>query len=649
MVILFFRFFLVTICLYYSTKSSLFAIGLTKINPKDQLLWDTAQEFFYQKKYEEVPPLLDKLIKIYPNETIFHGLKAEALILKDLSITWFQKSKELANERRFNHAREALQQAKKYSPSAINFSTLEAKIISGQTKDIVVNKLSSEQLKIFKLAMKAAKEKLDQGDNEQALRLYAEALELVPKATEALEGYAESQKRFLAGQNQEKILDLVDKANQCLKNDQFIQALAIYKSILQIDPVNKEALENIPVLQSKLEEERKVEQRKALVEQYKNTGDNYLKQNEFDEAIEQYELGKQLLPKYTNWKKLIQQVGYAEEEYRKKLEKEYRKVIDKKYNLGLVYLASEKFQDAVVLFQDVIETANKINLESIVDAAEILLNHSKLSLSIQEEEEVNKESPYYNLIQSLKILVLQKIEFGSYQEAQKHIQKILDLFPNNRFANQYLALCQIKTNATTSASAIEDFIDDINKALKVKDIVTTKRLLNIALFIEPNNPELLKIQTEAEKVLNVISRKKVDKSSNNNIAGKTTNKDKEQNKDIEVEDVDVDALWKQVLVAQETNNIPKAIQLTKKILYVNPAHLNARRLLTRLEGGGLVLAARVTIPTQAQKLYTEGILSYNNGDIKAAIQSFKTAISIFPKYTKATIALNKCEKYLATE
>ena len=612
--------FLITIfCTVYS--SLLYATSIT-IDKQTLKLWEKAQELYYAKEYDNSIEIFDDLIEKFPTLVEFQELRAEAHIRSIQSKLWYTKAKLLVEQRRFNHAHEALKKSQMVSPFEAGLYRLSSIIAEGSKKDTIVQNLDKKSAQIFKANMENAQAKLDAGDNEGALRLYAQALELAPKATNAVEGYAESQKRFLAGQNQDKIITLVKDARQFTKSNRLVEALATYKAILHFDPVNREALENIEPIQKKLDEEKNAEQKRSLVEQYKNTGDKFLNQKQFDDALEQYELGREILPKFTDWKKLIKKVEHEKELDRQKQEREIKKAIDKNYNTGLAFLANEKFQDAVAVFQKVIDDAKKINLVSIIEPAELLLNRATLSLKIQEEEEISKESPYYDLIQSLKTLALQKIELRDYLSAKKHIEQILDLFPHNRFANQYIALIQIKENPSRASSIVNSFISEIKVAIKIKDFVATKRLFNIVLFIEPDNTDVLALKLESEKTNTVLNS--LDKT---NVAN-------------------TENLWKEALKAQQSNDIKATIQLAKKILAVDPQHLNARRLLTRLEGGSLVLTARVEVPSKAQQAYAEGILRYNNGDIALALKSFQTAIQIFPTYTKALLAADKCKKYL---
>ena len=596
---------------------------LASVKTKEELnRWSEAQSFFYQKRYPQAIALIENLLKKHPEDIKLQLYYSKALAQHLEFKSWFRRAQWLLSVNRFNHAMKALKQAEMIYPFHSSLASLKSDIIDEQESHEPLDGLNPQQTSFYERNYKKAKKRLNVGDNREALKLFAQALSIAPKASNALEGYSEAQKRFLAGQSQNKIKRMLKEARLFRARRQWVNALAKYKAIVQLDPANEESIEQIPDLEWKIENEKLLAQKVALSEQYKLTGKRFVYEKKFVKAIEQYQLGKEVLPKYTRWDSLIKEAERLQRIEDEKLRKELNKRIERNYNRGLVFIASEKYKDAVASFQQVVTDATKLQRFVMADQARDIIEKVTVAMARKEEEEVNIDSPYYDLVESIKALGLKALENKNYIKAKKNFEQILDLFPYNRLANQYLAFCKIKINPTNKDKILETFLEEIRFAIKTRQEIKAKRVLNIVLFIDKNYEPAKELAKKLREVGNIFKTK--DSSPK------------------------IKALWKEALRAQNQNNVQKAIGIAKDILKLNPANANARGLLNRLERGAIVRSSTVNIPSTAKRAYTQGILFYNTGSLGAAIQSFEKAIKIFPNYTKAAIALRKCKKYLGT-
>ena len=579
-----------------------------------------AESFFYQKRYPEAIEVLKNLLKKYPSdpELELYLSKSKALYLEFK--TWYQRAEWLLDENRFNHALQALREAEKVYPFFSQIKPLERKILSKQSSHDPIAELTPAQTVLFRKHQNTGQKKLNAGDNLGALQAFASALQIVPRASLALEGYNVSQKRFLAGQGIGKIKQLLAEARRYMAQKAWFNAYVKYRAVLALDPINIEAIEKLKELEDIIRQEKLSIQRKTLAKQYRLTGKNFVTRKKFAKGIEQYQLGQNTGPKHTNWDALIKEARELQEIENEKLRRKLNQRIETNYSRGLAFTASEKYVDAIAAFQQVITDATTLQRVATAEQAKELLGKVTTAATQKDEEEVNKESPYFDLIESIKALGLKALENGNYTEAKKYFEQILDLFPYNRFANQYLAVSKIKINPGTKEQVLKTFMNDANLAVRAQQYLKARSTLEIVLFIDKNHEPALTLKERLKNITNIL------KSS--------------------ASDEQIENLWTQALQAQTQNDSKKAISLASEILRLDPANINARTLLNRLETGKIIQTNIVNIPAPAQKAYTEGIIFYNTGALEKAIQSFQRAIKIFPNYRKAAIALRKCQQYL---
>ena len=594
-----------------------------KLNKEDQENYLKGKSFFYQKRYLRSIDLFQVLSRKAPGEKKFQYYYSLSLVNYLQYKTWLDRAKTLHGFKRFNHALLSLAKAETIYPFGKEIQELKDQIEKDRNSHLPLSHLNKQELKIFKNTTRLARNRLKKGKNEKALKLFAQSLSLAPESTTALEGYNDAQKRFLAGQNEVKINILLKQARALYRSNKFVQALAKYNAVLRFDPANRESVGKITELQEKITTAKILARRRALANQYKKTGQNFVKNRAFQKAIEQYELGKVLLPDFARWDALIKEANALQRIFDKKEKQKLNERVERNYNRGLAFVASERYRDAITAFQRVVTDARILQRTFMVEQAQELLRKVRNALLQKEEEIVGFESPYYNLVQTLKAVGLKALETGKLKAALKTFTQIADLFPYNRFANQYLAVCKIRINPKTKNEIMKDFMKEAKEAWAAKEPIKARRTLDIILFIDKDY--------KGVKALERLIRG----GGGGGVIGTSASPK-------QLED-----LWNRALSAQKKGRKKNAIQIARQILRLSPAHTNARSLLARLESGRIVRSSRENIPNGAKKAYTQGILHYNTGALQQALVSFQTAIRIYPNYRKASIALKKCQKYLA--
>ena len=589
----------------------------------DQKKYLEGQAFFFQKRYKKAIDIFIELTERYPDHKKFQYYYSLSLISYLQFKIWLERAEVLYKFKRFNHALLFLSKAESIYPFGDSINNLKSEIKSVKNSHTPLEHLNKKEHKLFKDVVKRGTKKLKIGSNEAAFQLFSKALNLAPQSTTALEGYNEAQKRYLAGQYETKINIFLKQARNFNKVGKFIRALAKYKAVLRFDPANQESINEISKLKNNINIAKTLVAKKTLLKQYRNTGKKFIKEKKFNEGVEQYELGKSLSKNFINWDRLIKEAYLLQKIANEKEKQKLNQKIERNYNRGLAFIASKKYRYAITAFQQVVTDATKIQRTFMVEQAMDILKKITKALFKKDEEKVNRESPYYNLMQSLKVLGLKNIANKNFKLAGNYFDQIISIFPYNRFANQYLAVCQIKIDPQKKDRIMQDFIREAKESLVIKKRIKAERILDVLLFIDKNYKGVKKLQQ-------LIGRNK------QKVIGSSASKKQ------------LNILWNQALIAQRQANRKKALRISRQILRLNPSHTNARSLLGRLESGNIIRRAPTSVPARAKKEYTKGILHYNTGALQLALNSFKTAVEIHPTYRKASIALHKCRKYLAS-
>ncbi len=603
--------------------SSVITPLVAKLDEDDVMrLRGKVRQAYHTKHYKEVASLSKKLLKEYPNNLEFAIVNAKARIQQMRTKTWLLNAKQLTKLKRYNHAIRAIDTAEKIDPMGASYSTQRRKIKFAKVFNFSFRRLDSQQKDTITSLLVLAKNNLNTGNNRDALQYYAKILHIVPEYTEAVEGHAIAKSRLLAGEVGKKIKILFKTGQTLEAQKKYFAAFTKYNAILKIDSSHLRALDRKIEMEKLVEQEKEIAEKKLIVEQYKQTGFKYQKTKQFDQAIEQFQLGQQILPDYTNWNQHIKVTQRLDKLEILKKQAISRKKLNKNYNEGLAYTATENFKLAVASFQEVVSLSKELKLPIMEKLATDLLIRARKALQIQGEEQVSVYSPYYPLIQSLFSLILRHMQLAQYEAGGKHLQTIIELFPYNKLANQYITLCEIKLNKELETEIVNNFLESTKKALKAKNLVLARRKYEILKFIAPNKPKVKELEQYFLQ--------------KNLFTSKSSKKE-------------IQALWKKTLDAQQANKPPqKVIQLAQELLRLKPNHNGARTLLLRLEKKPLKSFTRNInrIPPNATKAYASGILYYNRGVLPRAIQSFKTALQLYPQYTKANVALKKCKRYL---
>ncbi len=591
---------------------------------KEQIRKD-AIELYYQKQYVEALELFDDYLREVPDDEEANVYYAECFSKNLETELLIEKAKKLRGQMRFNDALEVLYDAKKISPYLVEIEILIEKIEDEKLKAKPFEHVSPKEMEEYKQKFSLGLKNMDEGKNEIAMNLFARCLAIAPKSPEAIEAYNKANNLYKSQLHREKLYDIFLEADKYKANKQYVLAIAKYEEILRYDPSNNKARNEISDLNSILQSQREKSEKEKEAGSLMNSAKNFFNTREYDKAIEQFTLGKGVDPAYADWDGWIEKSRKSKEDYEKRIFEAKLKEIEAKYESALYYVATEKYSLAIAEFDEVYAISKKYGQKEMMQASLDFIHKLKDAIKQKEEEMVSDESPYYDLVATLTALGIKKFDDGQYGESKKYFENILDLFPKNKNANKYFILCNIKMQKGYGKKFLDNVIPQIRTMMKT-DPNEARRLLDLAATVDPENDEVKKLQQEMGRKKSIETASKVPRTT-------------------------LDGWYSQALGLSRSDP-DKAKALCRNIIAADPDYIRAQTLLARINArtaSTFLTSASDAIKPAAQKEYAQGMLNYNNGRVREAMNHFQRALQIDPGFAKARNAHNKCKVYLSSQ
>lgn len=601
---------------------SIFIITSGSLFADNAELRKEAIELYYQKRYVEALDLFDDYLKKNPDDDEANVYYAECFSKNLETDLLIEKAKKLKEQMRYNDALDVLYEAKRISPYVVEIEVLIENIEDEKRKAKPFEHLSPDELNEYKKKYSLGIKMLEEGKNEVAMNLFARCLAIAPKSPEAIEGYNKANNLYKSQLHREKLYDIFQEADALKTQKKYVMAISKYEEVLRYDPSNVRARNEISTLNEIIQTEKEKSEKKREASLLFRSAKSYYDSRDYDKAIEQFTLGKEIDAEFTDWEGWIQKSRKAKEDYEKRIFEAKLREIESKYEGALFFLATEKYSEAIAEFDTVYRIAKKYNQKEMEKNALEFIKKIKDVLKQKEEEVVSSESPYYELVQTLTALGIKKYQQKKYSESKKYFENILELFPKNKIANKYFVLCNVQMQEGYSEKFLSNILPQIKKNIKT-NTAEAKRLLDLAKSVNPDHPEVIRLDKQLKEQEGIIKKGKVPKAT-------------------------LDS-WYASALNQSRSNPTQAKAQCHRILNADPNYIRARTLLARINAQNSNNFSQVSsdqIKPAAQRAYAQGMLHYNNGRIRQAMNHFNQAVQIDPKFYKARNALNKCKAYL---
>ncbi len=498
----------------------------------------------------------------------------------------------------------------------------ELKLLSDEIKlELAKKRLSEEIKKKYYALLSEAQILMNEKRYEEAIKVWDEMLRLVPLDAVAVEGKRQAELAINNRLKFEKIMALIATGEEFFKQEKYIDSRNEFVQVLKLDEKNRVAKDYIAKIEDILDEKRTYEQRRLQAEQFYIAGVNNLKTYEFTQAQDNLENALALIDNYKDARALLESISQLKKEWEERQRLLRLQQIDKTFQEGLISLTEGRYRDAVSAFQAT------LTLDPKNELARRYLSTALDALRVEEEEVINENNPYYSIVQPLIESGKRLYSQGNIAESREQWVKILNLFPQNRIATEYLLRCDLAKNPESFKKFAETIVNDGKKLLADKKYNEAFKKFDLIATIDPQYPE----------IQNLITQSKVEKRKTGG----------------EVADIDLRQRYNMAIQLYQQggkNNLEKALAEFKIINNKYPDNIQVAIIINKIESQ---LRFQVAEQVQGKKLtprqqelireyYFKGINYYTNNQFDLAITEWRKVLAIDPDHEKAKNNIKKC-------
>ncbi len=483
--------------------------------------------------------------------------------------------------------------------------------------------------KIEKLKIDARSEMaVEFPDYEKARKLWKEVLRYVPQDNEAIEG---KRKCDFAIENRikfEKIRNYMARGIEKFDKKDYGGAKPEFEEVLKVDPKHREAKDYIEKITEIIDEKMMYSQRLKQAEDAYRSGINNINNNRFDEAQQDLETSLALIKDYRDARERLKDLDRLKREYKKREQALRLQRINQKFQEGIMAYTQGNYKMAIDAFVATLALDNK-NIQ-----AKEYLRRARDAQRINEEEVVDENSPYYDVVNSLIVAGRSLYGKAEYAESRKKWDSILNLFPKNKIAREYIIKCDLMINPNNKENVVATRIMEGRGYLDKKDYRNALRIFNIIKSIDRNYPGLDNLIVQANTGMKETA-----------AAGDLTPADRaELNRRYDI--------GMNLYQMGGKDNIEKALAQFRWVVQKDPTNVKAVVTVNKIEsqlriGGGEVERQQLLTAKQRElvnKYYYNGINYYSNNNFQRAIEEWRKVLAIDPGNVKAR---NNIRKVLA--
>ncbi|MDH7553132.1 MAG: tetratricopeptide repeat protein [Spirochaetota bacterium] len=498
----------------------------------------------------------------------------------------------------------------------------DLKLLDNEIKlELAKKRMAEEIKKKYYVLLEDANKLMLEKQYEDAIKIWDEILRLVPLDTVALEGKRQAELAISNRLKYEKIIMLIASGEELFKQEKYIDSRNEFLQVLNLDAKNRVAKDYISKIDDILEEKRTYEQRRIQAEQFYVAGINNLKTYEFDQAKDNFENALALIDNYKDAKAQLEAIPRLKKDYEEQQRLLKLQKIDKTFQEGLLALTEGRYRDAIAAFQAT------LTLDPKNELAKRYLSTALDALRVQEEEVVDENNPYYSIVQPLIESGKRLYNQGNYDESRKQWQKILNLFPQNRIATEYLLRCDLAQNPESFKKFADNIVNEGKKYLADRKFNEAYRKFELIASIDPQYPE----------IQNLMALSRVEKKK----AGfEGTDEDFRRRYNVAM----------QMYQQGGKNNLQKALAEFRVINNKYPEYIQVAIIINKIESQ---LRFEVTEEREVKKLtprqqelvreyYFKGINYYSNNQFELAITEWRKVLAIDPTHEKAKNNIKKC-------
>lgn len=472
---------------------------------------------------------------------------------------------------------------------------------------------------------------MDEKKYPEALKNWEEILSFFPQDKDADEGRRKCQMAIDNKIKFEKINNFMAKGKELLIKKDLNAARLEFVQVLSLDPRNREAKDFIEQIDEKFEAARMGEQRKQQAENLYQSGIDNLKRSRFDEAQEDFENSLAFIKDYKDARERIKTIPALKKQFQEMENAKKFERINREFQDGLIALSEGRYKDAIAAFD------TTLVLDPKNERARGYLKQAKEAQSLAEEEVVDENSPYYNIVNTIILSGKRLYNSGNYDESRKNWNNILKLFPKNRIATEYLLRCELKLNPEAFKTFAVRVLEEGNDLLKKKQPKQALKKFELIRSIAPDYPGIDKLiaQTGITKEAGIggggaaalTPAERGDLERRYRIAINLYQQGGKENSEKALTEL-------QFIAKRDPDNIKAVISANK---------IEAELRFGPAKGGDVPGKKQLTAEQKelAKKFYYSGISYYSNNNFNKAVDEWRKVLAIEPDNIKAKNNIRK--------
>lgn len=490
--------------------------------------------------------------------------------------------------------------------------------------ELAKKRLSEGLKKRYLALMKEADANIKSQQFETAVKNYKEVLSFVPNDIAAMEGLRNAELAISNRLKYERIQSLLVAGIALFDGKKYKEARGDFNEVLGLDAKNREAKDYIRKIDDILEESRNYEMKRLQAEQFYLSGIENIKNKNFDRAVDDFENVLALIKNYKDTVERLNSIDRLRREYLEELKLLKLKNIDREFQNGLIAYADARYKEALSYFE------RTIVLDPANDLAKKYIQRVKDALKDIEEEVVDNDSPYYDVVNSLAVSGRQLYDKGDYIGSRQRWEKILRLFPKNRLAQEFLLKCEFRINPEAFSQFATKIVDEGQNFLREKKYERALRQFDLIQTIVPTYPGIGALIAAAK---NGMEKKAEPPGASP--------------QEIEARYAKAMDLYRR----GGRENTEQALKNFRWIMAKDPnnvkALINVNRIESQLRLGGVEATEKRGALTEKQKqlvrtYYYNGINYYTNNNFDRAIEEWRKVLAIDPEHEKARNNIRKC-------
>ncbi len=481
-----------------------------------------AQEYYEKKQFDKAINTWMRILEDNPeNERV----------QKKIELVYEEKHrKDLAYERsrrNFREARSALKQNEKYDESDYDKALVYFKLgkykydtsyrnfvvayridpgsekIQQMKKDLMQLdkevrmleekiRFDQEKRRKYREFMACAKKNMKEEKYPEAIVCWDGILGLIPLDKVAREGKRKAELAISDRLKFEKIRELMKSGEELFATAKYSDARLKFQQVLYIDPENGDAKDRIEKIDEILEERFALEKKRQKAEELYVSGIRNLSIKNFDQAEDDFNNVLDLIKNYKDTKQRLESIPRLRKLYLDQMSRERIRIIEREIERGWVAYIGERYRDAIASFEKVLE------LDPKNDRVKELLKQVIEARRAIEEDVIDENSPYFNIVNTLIVSGKILYEKGDCAGAVKKWNSVLKLFPKNITARGYLLKC-VKSSPEDFKKSVDNILQDGKKHLENRRHKHALMIFELVKNVDPDYPGIERLIASAKK------------------------------------------------------------------------------------------------------------------------------------------------------